>query len=122
MVENEPDERVTKDLQNVQKIEKSLDIIYNRFDEQLDLETVSKLCGYSKSNFCKIFKTITGDTFHNILNRHRVDIACLKLKESTASIEEIALSVGFADTKSFCRVFKSVTGFSSGEYRKKHRS
>ncbi len=105
---------------DVEKIDRAISIIYNRYDEPLDLDSVSRLCGYSKSNFCKVFKSITGETFHNMLNRHRVDIACLKLRESNASVEDIALSVGFSDTKSFCRVFKTITGESSGKYKKKH--
>jgi AraC-like DNA-binding protein len=111
-----------KALTDVEKIDRAINIIYNRYDEPLNLDLVSTLCGYSKSNFCKVFKTITGETFHNMLNRHRIDIACLKLKESNSSVEDIALSVGFTDTKSFCRVFKTVTGESSREYKKKYSS
>lgn len=113
---------MAKSMRDVEKIEKSLEIIYNRYSDPLDLDEVSRACGYSKSNFCKVFKSITGDTFHNVLNRHRIDIACMKLKESRASVEDIALSVGFSDTKSFCRVFKTVMGESSGEYKKKYSS
>ncbi|MBQ2677165.1 MAG: helix-turn-helix domain-containing protein [Clostridia bacterium] len=100
------------------KIEQALSCIYNRYFEPLNIEQISAECGYSKSNFCKIFKSITGDTFHNILNKHRIEIACVLLKNSTASIEEIALNVGFADVKSFCRVFKKLIGQSAGNYRK----
>ena len=69
-------------------------------------------------NFCKIFKTITGDTFHSILNRHRIEIACLRLKIAGEPVERIAAEVGFADAKSFCRVFKAQMGISPGAYRK----
>lgn len=109
----------TRSLQDVEKIERSLEIIYNRYDEALDLELVSQVCGYSKSNFCKIFKRVTGDTFHNVLTRHRVEIACLHLKESASTIDSIAGMVGFADSKSFCRTFKKFTGESPGTYRKR---
>lgn len=111
---------VLKPVRDVEKIEKSLEIIYNRYSEPLDLEEVSNACGYSKSNFCKVFKSITGDTFHNVLNRHRVEIACLHLKSGNQSVEIIASSVGFADSKSFCRVFKKIMGESSGSYKKRH--
>lgn len=110
---------VSKKQYEVQKIEKALEIIYKNYDTDIDIETVSNLCGYTKSNFCKIFKNITGDTFHNLLNRHRVEIACVLLKETGEPIEKIAQSVGFADSKSFCRVFKGVMGETAGNYRKK---
>ena len=103
---------------DVKRIEKALEIIYNRYYEPLSVEVLSLQCGYSKSNFCKLFKDITGDTFHRTLNRHRVEIACVLLRESSESVERIAQDTGFADSKSFCRVFKTIMGKSAGEYRK----
>lgn len=100
------------------KIENALDIIYNHYHEPLELEAVAQKCGYSKSGFCRVFKSVTGDTFHSILNRHRVEIACLRLKTGGEPVERIAAEVGFADAKSFCRVFKAQIGQSPGAYRK----
>ena len=108
----------TQSVRDVEKIERALEIIYDRYSESLDLDMVSQVCGYSKSNFCKIFKRVTGDTFHNVLTRHRVEIACLHLKESTSTIDSIATMVGFSDAKSFCRTFKRMTGERPGTYRK----
>ena len=105
-------------LVNVARVDQALMLIYEQYDQPLNLDDVSRLCGYSKSNFCRVFKSVTGDTFHNTLNRHRVDIACVKLRSSSATVEEIAFSVGFADVKSFCRTFRNCTGISAREYRK----
>lgn len=109
-----PAQRSTID---VEKIGLAVDMIYNCYNKPLSLDEVSAHCGYSKSNFCKLFKEITGESFHVLLNRHRVDVACLRLRNTEASVEEIALSVGFTDSKSFCRVFKKVTGKNTGEFR-----
>lgn len=79
------------------------------------------LCGYSKSNFCKIFKRITGEPFHGVLNGYRIRIACDLLDKTDYSVERIAGEVGFADTKTFCRVFKSVMGVTAGRFRKKDK-
>lgn len=103
---------------DTQKIQDALKLIYERYTQPLSLDWVSAYCGYSKSNFCKVFKSVTGESFHSMLNRHRVDIACLQLTDKSKSIENIALSVGFCDTKSFCRVFKKVMGKSAGKYRR----
>lgn len=112
----------TKKQYEVEKIEKALEIIYKNYDTALNIETVSKQCGYTKSNFCKIFKNITGETFHNMLNKQRIEIACVHLRETGEAIEKIAQSTGFADTKSFCRTFKKIMGESAGSYRKKNRT
>ena len=112
-------ENCIKNLQDIEKIDFSLKLIYERYSEPLDVQTVAELCGYSKSNFCKIFKSITNETFHAVLNRHRVEMACIHLANGNESIEQIALLTGFADSKSFCRVFKKIMGKTAGEYRKK---
>ena len=107
-----------KMLQDVAKVEKALEIIYEKYAEQLDLDYVCDICGYSKSGFCKIFKSITGETFHSTLNRHRVEMAKLQLQQTKLPVEDIALRMGFTDAKSFCRVFKSITGMTPGDWRK----
>lgn len=108
-------------VQDVAKIEQALGFIYEHYAEAPDLDRVSQLCGYSKSHFCRVFKNIVGDTFHSVLNRHRIEIACLHLKESNADLESVALQVGFPDAKSFCRVFKKLTGLTPSGYRRSTR-
>lgn len=108
----------SRKLNDVKKIDNALATIYNNYYQPLDIETVSSSCGYSKSNFCKIFKNITGDTFHNTLNSHRIEVACMLLRETNYTIEKIARETGFTDTKSFCRVFKKLKNKNAGEYRK----
>jgi len=105
-------------LNAVLNIETSFEIIYNHFHEDLKLDDVADRCGYSKSNFCKIFKKVTGDTFHHVLTGHRIQIACNLLRETSCSVEEIAALVGLTDAKNFSRVFKAKMGVSPGSYRK----
>ena len=107
-----------KRLQDVAKIEKALEIMQEKFDTKLDIDYVSNICGYSKSSFCKAFKSITGETFHSSLNRHRVEMAKLQLQQTKLPVEDIALRTGFPDAKSFCRVFKNITGITPGDWRK----
>ena len=108
-----------KDLSKAANVESAMELISNRYNQQLTVEQAAELTGYSKSNFCKIFKKITGETFHSMMNNHRVRIAGYLLKETSESIEDIAVKVGFVDSKSFCRVFKNLMGITPGNYRKK---
>ena len=117
-INSDKPEVATKSLIDVEKIGRAINLIYNQYDAPLSLDYVSDYCGYSKSNFCKTFKEVTGKSFHSMHNHHRIDIACSLLLETAASIEDIALTVGFADSKSFCRTFKNVMGTNAGEYRK----
>lgn len=111
----------TKEIKKISNIEKALEMIYYHHREPLTVKDAAEATGYGKSNFCKIFKSITGDTFHNVLNRQRIESACGLLSETDMPISQISTEVGFEETKSFCRVFKSVTALTPGEYRKSRK-
>lgn len=99
-------------------IETVLERIYHDYYQPLTVEDMATLCGYSKSNFCKIFRQITGKTFHAVLNEHRIEMARALLHDTQLPVEDIAARVGFSDAKSFCRNFKTVVGVTPGNYRK----
>jgi AraC-like DNA-binding protein len=108
----------SKEMVKVANIEKALEMIYYDYSSPLTVDEAAVSTGYGKSHFCKIFKNIIGDTFHNVLNRHRVEVACGLLSQTNMPISEIAVQVGFAETKTFCRVFKAETSVTPGQYRK----
>ena len=108
----------SKSIYEIKKVEHSLRIIHEEYATKLDIDYVCQQCGYSKSHFCRVFKKITGDTFYNVLNRHRIETACMYLRESKTTVDEIATLVGFSDSKTFCRAFKAIMGISPGTYRK----
>ena len=112
----------SKEVMSIITIENALDHIYNNYAQKITVESVAQMCGYSKTNFCRIFKNITGETFHNVLNNHRIKMACVLLSDSELSVENIAAQVGFGDSKSFCRTFKRSIGVSPGAYRKDKNS
>jgi YesN/AraC family two-component response regulator len=109
-----------KERTRIVNIDKALEMIYFDYASPLTLEDASRATGYGKSNFCKIFKEITGHTFHYLLNRQRVQGACDLLCQTELSIQQIAQQVGFGETKTFCRIFKEATALTPREYRKKH--
>ena len=112
------DVRINKNMRSVSNIEKALELVYHNYNEELKIEEIAELCGYSASNFCKVFRKITGTTFHNFLNNHRVQVAKDLLRETDVSVEDISYAVGFSNTKTLCRVFKSIVNCSPGQYRK----
>jgi len=110
------------DYRKIENVESALDLIYYNYKEPITVEYAASLTGYSKSNFCKIFKKVVGESFHQVLNRQRVNNAAGFLKMSNMSVTEIASEVGFSDAKAFCRVFKDVYGMTPGEYRKSNKA
>lgn len=107
-----------KDYRRVENIERALELIRNNYKEPLTIEHVASITGYSKSNFCKIFKNVVGESFHQALNRQRVSNAAGLLTVTDMSVSEISAEVGFSEPKAFCRVFKEVCGVSPGQYKK----
>ena len=103
------------------KIENALDLVHRRYKEPLTVNEAAAVCGYGKSNFCKVFKNTLGVSFHNYLNSYRIENAKCLLTETAISVENIADVVGFGDSKMFCRAFKNSMGLSPGQYRKKFK-
>lgn len=99
------------------KIRKALEMIYCNYSDSITVENAALACGYCVSNFCKLFKDITGASFHQYLNNFRIKNAEYLLTETELSAEQISEMVGFADIKTFYRVFKSATGVTPGKYR-----
>lgn len=108
----------SKLLIRVEKIERALEYIGTNYKENIKISEVAALCGYSDSNFCKHFKEITGYSFHNMLNRKRIENACIILQSTSLPLDKVASEVGFADSKSLCRIFKKTMGASPIRYRK----
>jgi AraC-like DNA-binding protein len=59
-----------------------------------------------------------GQSYQAIKDNLRRDLAINYLSGSVKSIEEIAISLGFADSSAFHRAFKKWTGSSPGEHRR----
>lgn len=110
-----------RDLRRVANVERALELIHYDYARPLTIEEAAAATGYGKSNFCRIFKDVVGESFHRVLNRRRISNACLLLVESDLPISVVAQEVGFAECKTFCRVFKAEMGMTPGTYRDQTR-
>ena len=115
------DQVKVENLTQIQSLENALDLVYYNYSEQITVDDGAKITGYGKSNFCKIFKNVTGYTFHDFLNRRRVEVALGLLIQSDMTVTDISQEVGFSEAKTFCRVFKQIKGVSPLKYRKQER-
>lgn len=83
----------------------------------LDLQRVASRAGLSKFHFVRAFRSKTGITPIQYLNRLRVDVAKQKLQSGAQAVTEIAFDVGFADLSTFNKAFKRHAGMSPTQYR-----
>lgn len=76
----------------------------------------------SRSYMSTEFNKYTGKSIREYINELRTEDAKLLLRNSTLSVTEIALSVGFSDSNYFSSLFKEKTGVSPLKYRKTTQS
>lgn len=87
------------------------------YAEDLSLEHVAAVAGFSKYHFSRIFKQLSGNNFYDYLTRRRIKAAEMLLLQEEASISQIALQSGFSSLSTFNRVFRKVMGCTPTQYR-----
>lgn len=98
-----------------------LKYIDQNYMDDITLEDLAGLAGYSTFHFSRLFKKYSNTTFINFLNHRRVKAAELYLAEEECSITDIAMRAGFTSLTTFNRVFKSIKGCTPSEYKKLYR-
>lgn len=106
----------------VDKFNLILKYIEQNYANDITLEKLADIAGYSPYHFSRIFKKYSSTTFINFLNRRRIKAAELLLLESGSSITDVAMQVGFVSLTTFNRVFKNINGCTPSEYKKLYRT
>ncbi|MDD2958614.1 MAG: AraC family transcriptional regulator [Lachnospiraceae bacterium] len=85
--------------------------------EDLNLDMVSGLSGFSKYHFTRLFKQFTNVSFYKYLNQKRIAKAEQLLIDPTMSVTDVSLSSGFSSLSAFIRMFKIIKGCTPSEFR-----
>ena len=90
---------------------------------RLDLYTpaLAQMSGIGETYYRSIFLAVFHMPPARYIQKFRIDKAKELLVSSTGSVEQIAVSTGFANSSYFCKVFKSVTGITPSEFAEKSR-
>ncbi|GEP42398.1 helix-turn-helix domain-containing protein [Brevifollis gellanilyticus] len=88
------------------------------FDQPLSPSSLAKKSGMSSARFARVIKRIHGISPMQLITKTRITAGSRLLRETDASIAEIALECGFSDHSAFTRAFRAVTGMSPSECRK----
>ncbi len=91
--------------------------IENNYKEDIALQDVAGLFGYSDVYFCKLFKQNFGKNFITYLNEFRMDKAKELLADPQINIKDVSIESGYRDANYFTRVFKRMVGMTPSEYR-----
>ena len=115
--------RVCKNI-HMKKVENHSDVIKRakqyiklNYAKEIDLDEVSKYLQISPYYFSKLFKKKTGKNFIEYLTQVRMEHAKTLLTNSSKSMKEICMEIGYCDANYFSRIFKKNVGVSPTEYK-----
>jgi AraC family transcriptional regulator len=92
--------------------------IEENLPNDISIAELAELVRLSPYHFCRIFKQSFGEPPHCYHTHRRIERAKALLANSSLSITEIALGVGFSETSSFSSAFRRVTKSTPTGYRR----
>lgn len=105
-------------LSTYRSLQKAIDLVFNRFQDELTFSDVLSETRMSKATFERHFKRHTGKTFTQFLAEIRLNFASRQLMETDLSVSEIALASGFNNISHFNHQFRSLHHLSPRAFRK----
>lgn len=88
------------------------------YDKPVSPSSLARKGGMTSVRFARTIKRIYGITPMQLITKTRITAGCRLLRETDASIAEIALDCGFSDHSAFTRAFRSVIGMTPSDFRK----
>jgi AraC family transcriptional regulator len=100
------------------RINRVIDYIEQRLDQNLSLAELADVAHFSRYHFHRVFKAMTGETLARYIARLRLQKAASQLIHNPRkSMIEIALDCGFSGSAPFSRAFKDAFGVSPSAWR-----
>jgi transcriptional regulator GlxA family with amidase domain len=92
--------------------------IEENYHRPINLQVLAQMASTSERTLVRHFKSSTGNTPNEYLQRVRMEKAKQFLENSKNSVKEICYAVGYNDLSTFRRTFKKYAGINPLEYRK----
>jgi AraC family transcriptional regulator len=109
----------TKTNAYAEKFNRVFDYIEKHLDEELSVESLSKIANFSKYHFHRQFSEYAGINVFRYIQLMRMRRASYRLAFSEHTrIIDIALEAGFENPESFSRAFKNMFGQTPSQFRK----
>ena len=94
-----------------------MNLIKQKYGEQISLAQMADSAGFSPKYFCRVFHEVTHYTPMEYLNQYRINRAAEMLFTTDSSIEDIAYDCGFNDISYFIKLFKRYKNKTPLKYR-----
>lgn len=105
-------------LEKINAAKQMQDYIMQHYQEEITLQNLADVAGYSPTHALRIFSEITGKTPFAYIRDIRLTEAAKKLRDSNLSILDVALSLAFGSHEGFTKAFSRQYGISPKQYRK----
>lgn len=86
------------------------------------LEELSSLLHYDFSVLSREIKKMFGKNYTGLVQEKRIAQACFLLQNTSMSVADVSVRIGYENTSYFYRIFQKCTGLTPKEYRKKTAS
>lgn len=110
-----------KQHQYINQVFKVCQYLDENFIESLDIDTMSKMAGFSKYHFHRIFKQVMNVSCYEYLISRRIMEAERLLTEPDLTITQVVYGSGFSSQATFNRLFKKKNLCTPTEYKALHR-
>ncbi len=105
-----------------QAVSAAIAYISTHFREACPLQALSEVADFSPVYFHRIFKSLTGQTPYECLNRRRMDEARRLLLTRECPLSEVAERCGFCSSSYFSAAFRRTYGLTPGAFRERESS
>lgn len=96
----------------------TLNYIREHFTQKIRQEDIALQLHISVRYLSKIFKNYMGVTLSNYINIYRINRSIELMQNTSLTLTEIALQVGFKDSQHYSKVFMNVINATPSHYRK----
>jgi transcriptional regulator GlxA family with amidase domain len=116
--EDKKDTRHLLNSKDTSQIEPALTYVQEHYAESIKIQELAEQCSLSETHFRRIFEKKLQISPVDYINQIRIHKACLLLRDTYSSIEEIAMKTGFISMSTFNRNFRKLLGTSPKQWRK----
>ena len=99
-------------------VRRALDLIHAHHSQPLDVNTLAREAGVSRSVLCERFVRSMGMPPMRYASQRRMAVACRYLSEDRRSLADVADRVGFGSEAAFIRAFKREHGITPAKWRR----
>jgi AraC family transcriptional regulator len=101
----------------IQRINAVIDHVRENLNDDLSLDTLARVAGFSPFHFHRLFKSITEETVNEMVMRLRLERAAALLRSTPKlSITDAAFECGFKSVSVFSRAFKKQYAFNARQW------